>query len=129
MKKIDKRVLIGIGIIIIIIIGVSLFFIFRNKDKGINTNKLNDEEIVKGQEEVTNIIHGYVDNISNIKEYAKDNSKVEFSIKELRGIFNIDTNSFKKSKYDCNEDNTFIKYDDNYDNYSIILDCKAFYLE
>ena len=125
----DKKVLVGIGIIIIIIIGISLFFILKNKDKGINTDKLNDEEIVKGQEEVTNIIHSYVDNISNIKEYAKDNSKVEFSIKELRGIFNIDTNSFKDSKYDCNEDNTFIKYDDDYNNYSIILDCKAFYLE
>ena len=99
MKKIDKRVLIGIGIIIIIIIGISLFFILKNKDKDINTKKLNDEEIVKGQEEVTNIVRGYVDNISNIKEYARDNSKIEFSIKELRGIFNIDTSSFKNSKY------------------------------
>ncbi len=129
MKKIDKRVLIGIGIIIIIIIGISLFFILKNKDKDINTKKLNDEEIVKGQEEVTNIVRGYVDNISNIKEYARDNSKIEFSIKELRGIFNIDTSSFKNSKYNCNEDTTFIKYDENYNDYIVLLDCKAFYLE
>ena len=129
MKKIDKRVLIGIGIIIIIIIGISLFFILKNKDKDINTKKLNDEEIVKGQEEVTNIVRGYVDNISNIKEYARDNSKIEFSIKELRGIFNIDTSSFKNSKYNCHEDTTFIKYDENYNDYIVLLDCKAFYLE
>ena len=125
----DKRVLVGIGIVVVIIIGIVCFFIFKNKDKEINTDKLNDEEIVKGQEEVTNLVRSYVDNISNIKEYARNNSKIEFSIKELRGIFNVDTSEFNKLKYRCNEDKTFIKYDNDYNNYTVMLDCEDFYLK
>lgn len=132
MEKLkDKKVLVGIGIILVIIIAIIVYFaVTKDKDEeGIDTSKLNNEEVVKGQEEVTNLIKGYVDGISNIKEYARDNSKVEFSIKELKGIFNIDTSSFDKLKYHCNEDNTFIKYDDDYNNYTVILDCSDFYLE
>ena len=127
----DKKNLIIISIILIIIVVLSIILVIKknNDDKKIDTRKLDKEAIVKKQEEVTNLIKNYVDNISNIKEYARDNSKIEFSIKELRGIFNIDTSKFTKLKYHCNEDTTFIKYDDNYNDYIIALDCKDFYLK
>ena len=85
----DKRVLVLIGVVVVIIIALVIFFIFI-KDKGeLDASKLNSSEVVKKQEEVTNLVRGYVDNISNIKEYARNNSKVEFSIKELRGLLSM----------------------------------------
>ena len=131
MEKLkDKRVLVIIGVIIVIVVTLVIFFIFRkDKEEGIDTSKLDNTEVVKGQEEVTNLVRSYVDNISNIKEYASTNSKIEFSIKELRGIFNVDTSEFNKLKYGCSEDNTFIKYDNDYKNYIVVLDCKDFYLD
>ena len=131
MKKLkDKKVLMVIGIILIIVVALVIIFTLRKeKENGINTRKLDKESVIKKQEEVTNLIKGYVDNVSNIKEYAKTNSKVEFSLKELRGIFDVDISSFKKLKYHCNEDTTFVKYDNNYNDYIIVLDCKDFYLK
>ena len=86
-------------------------------------------KLVKGQEEVTDLIKGYVDgNIVEIKEYAKNNSKVEFTIKELKGIFNIDTKNFDELKYGCSQDDTFIKLDSSYQDYTIVLGCSAFYI-
>ena len=127
----DKKNLIIISIILIIIVVLSIILVIKknNDDKKIDTRKLDKEAIVKKQEEVTNLIKNYVDNISNIKEYARNNSKIEFSIKELRGIFNVDTSEFNKLKYSCNEDKTFIKYDNDYNNYTVMLDCEDFYLK
>ena len=126
----DKRVLGLICLVLIIIVALVLFFVFRkDKENGIDTSKLDNSLVVKGQEEVTNLIRGYVDNISNIREYAENNSKIEFSIKELRGIFNVDTSEFNKLKYECHEDKTFIKYDNDYNNYTVMLDCEDFYLD
>ena len=126
----DKRVLGLICLVLIIIVALVLFFVFRkDKENGIDTSKLDNSLVVKGQEEVTNLIRGYVDNISNIREYAENNSKIEFSIKELRGIFNVDTSKFNKLKYDCHEDTTFIKYDNDYNEYDVMLDCEDFYLK
>ena len=125
----DKRVLVLIGVLVVIIIALVIFFIFRKDKEELDASKLDSSEVVKKQEEVTNLVRGYVDNISNIKEYARNNSKVEFSIKELRGIFNVNTSKFTKLKYGCSEDNTFIKYDNDYENYIVVLDCKDFYLD
>ena len=131
MEKLkDKIVLVIIGVIIVIVVTLVIFFIFRkDKEEGIDTSKLDNTEVVKGQEEVTNLVRSYVDNISNIKEYASTNSKIEFSIKELRGIFNVDTSEFNKLKYRCSEDKTFIKFDNEYNEYDVMIDCEDFYLD
>ncbi len=125
----DKRVLVVIGIVIVIIIALIIFFsLKKDKEKKIDTSKLDSSEIVEGQEEVTNLVRSYVESIDNIKEYAKDNSKIEFSVKELKGIFKIDTSEFNNLKYGCSDTKTFIKYDNDYNNYIVVIDCKDFYL-
>ena len=122
--KNKKNIIIIIALIIIILL--STLIILRKKE--IKTDKLDNKDIVEKQEEVINIIKKYVDNKEEIREYAKDNSKIEFSIKELEGIFKIDVSEFKKLKYSCSLDNTFIKYNNDYSKYIVILDCKDFYL-
>ena len=131
MNKIkDKRVLVLIGIILVIIIALVIFIVLKkDKKESIDTSKLDSEEVIKGQEEVTNLVKGYVEGISNINEYARNNSKIEFTIKELRGIFNVDTSAFSKLKYNCDENKTFIKYEQDYSDYSISIACEAFYLD
>ena len=126
----DKKKLIIIGIIVLIlVIGIVMLFVI-GKDKEIDTSNQNEESIVKGQEEVTKVIKEYVDsNITEINKYAKDNSKVEFTIKELKDIFNIDVTKFDKLKYGCSQDNTFIKFDNEYQDYIIVLGCSAFYID
>ncbi len=130
----DKKSLIIGGIIgLILVIGVVAVFLIKGQDKkeeGVDSSKQNETDIVKGQEEVTNLIKGYVDgNIAEVKEYAQNNSKVEFTIKELKAIFNIDVTKFDELKYDCSQDNTFIKFDSNYQDYTIVLGCSAFYID
>ena len=122
--KNKKNIIIIIALIIIILL--STLIILKNKE--IKTDKLDNKDIVEKQEEVINIIKKYVDNKEEIREYAKENSKIEFSIKELEGIFKIDVSEFKKLKYSCSLDNTFIKYNNDYSKYIVILDCKDFYL-
>ena len=124
--KNKKYVLIVIIFVIIIIISSSVLIILHNKSQ---TSKLTREETVKAQEEVVNLVRNYVNGIENIKEYAQKNSKIEFTIKELKGIFEIDTSTFENLKYDCNENNSFIKYNNDYTKYQVILDCKTFKLD
>ena len=129
----DKKNLIIVGIVglVLVILIVAIFLIKgKDKEKSVDTNKQNDAEIVKGQEEVTNVIKGYVDgNLEKIREYANSNSKVEFTIKELKAIFSIDVTKFDELKYNCSQDDTFIKFDNNYQDYTIVLGCSAFYID
>ena len=129
----DKKNLIIVGIVglVLVILIVAIFLIKgKDKEKSVDTNKQNDAEIVKGQEEVTNVIKGYVDgNLEKIREYAEENSKVEFTIKELKAIFSIDVTKFDELKYNCSQDDTFIKFDNNYQDYTIVLGCSAFYID
>ncbi len=119
-KKKLMELIVLLIVIIIIVVGV---IIFLNRDE---TSKLDDEKIVKEQKEVTDLVSSYV--TEEVKEYAIANSKIEFTIKELRGIFNTDTSKFNELKYGCSEDGTFIKYNNEYSDYSVMLDCKDFYL-
>ena len=124
MKEIinNKKNIIVISIILVLIIIVSVVLILRKTD----ASKLDDEKIVKEQEEVINLVKSYV--TEEVEDYAKENSKIEFSVKELRGIFNIDVSEFKELKYTCDENTTFIKYNNDYSDYIVVLDCQDFYL-
>ncbi len=129
----DKKNLMIMGIVglVLVILVVAIFLIKgKDKEKSVDTNKQNEAEIVKGQEEVTNVIKGYVDgNLEKIREYANSNSKVEFTIKELKAIFSIDITKFDELKYDCSQDSTFIKFNNDYQDYTIVLGCSAFYID
>ena len=131
----DKKNLMIVGIVglVLVILVVAIFLIKgkgNEKEQGVDTNKQNETDVVKGQEEVTNVIKGYVDtDLEKIREYAKNNSKVEFTIKELKAIFSIDVTKFDELKYDCSQDSTFIKFNNDYQDYTIVLGCSAFYID
>ena len=131
MKDKKNLIIVGVVCLVLVILVVAIFLIKgKDKEKSVDTNKQNESEIVKGQEEVTNVIKGYVDaNLEKIREYANSNSKVEFTIKELKAIFSIDVTKFDELKYNCSQDDTFIKFDNNYQDYTIVLGCSAFYID
>ena len=134
MKGKMRLIIAGIiGLILAVLIFLGFFIVKEkeeNKKEGIDTSKQDKAAVVKGQEEVTKLVKSYVDgNYEKIKEYAEENSKVEFTIKELKGIFEIDTKKFNELKYGCSEDNTFIKLNNDYKDYVVVLGCSDFYID
>ena len=134
MKGKMRLIIAGIiGLILAVLIFLGFFIVKEkeeNKKEGIDTSKQDKAAVVKAQEEVTKLVKSYVDgNYEKIKEYAEENSKVEFTIKELKGIFEIDTKKFNELKYGCSEDNTFIKLNNDYKDYVVVLGCSDFYID
>ena len=124
MNKKKKIMLISLiaTIIVIVIVIISLTLFIKSK----NSSTIKEDNKEQKQQEVITIISNYVD--KNVQKYAKTNSKERFSIKELKGIFNKDISKFNKLPYGCHEETTFIKYNEDYSDYIVLLDCQEFYL-
>lgn len=135
-KKLILIILLVIIILVIAIISISLI----NKKNNIPDNIPNDnqeelktpilgEERLNGQTKVVSVIKKYVDSIKNLNEYAKTNNLKEVSLKKLSDEFKFDLKEFNNLEYECQSETTTISFNETYDDYTISLDCKSFYLE
>ena len=116
--------------IIILILIITILLIKDNK-KPLESNEENREEsqeIIEGEErleaeeETNKVVYEMLRDI-NIIEYAKNNKKEKVSLKELKEIFKIDTTLFEEMKYNCSIENTYLKFNEDYNQYSIVYDC------
>ena len=136
MKKSKK--IIGIILTILILI-VLIFFLIANlynkknnfKDHDNSSNEkssLLGEERLEGQNETVESIKNYIKDI-DIINYAKNNKLSIITIQEIQEKFKLDNKEFEELPYNCNSSGTFLLFNEEYTNYSIVLDCKSFYLE
>ena len=123
MKKIitkNKKIVI---IVLSIIVIISLFILIIN----LNTKTKTNESEMNKQFNAVKLVKSYVSNNSNIINYAKKNNKNIIYIKEFKSIFKINISKFNKLSYKCNSDTSYIKFNDDYSDYTIYLDCQEFY--
>ena len=129
MQK-NKKIIIIIAILIVFLIVTTIlyFLIFhRPKEEEIIYNN-NQETKMSKQEKVTDLINNYVDNNPEIFNYAKNNNLEQLTLLELKNILKIDISEFNELPYKCNEEETFIKFEDNYSKYFIVIACDEFLL-
>ena len=87
------------------------------------TDIIEGEERLEAEEETNKVVYEMLRDIDIIK-YAKNNQQEKVSLKELRETFNLDTTTFEEMKYNCSIENTYLKFNEDYNQYSIVYDCK-----
>ena len=131
-KKIKKFPIVVSVVVIIILLTTTIYFLSPynvTNDEYHTNNKLLGTDRLDAQTSLINIVKNYIDGSEDIKEYVNNNNVEKLTISDLRDNFSIDIYEFENSEYDCDIDNTSIKFKDGYDDQTILLACKAFMLD
>ena len=84
---------------------------------------------VEQENHVSEVVDDIMKNKDKVVEYLKSNNLKKITIYDLKDKLNINISKFSKLSYNCKSETSYIEFNDDYSDYTTVLDCEEFYEE